>query len=180
MARMFALFWEVDMKKLLSLTALAMALLVATPAMAERRHDYRNQDRGHRYEGRSSRSNWGVSLGFGYSDFGGYRGSSYRDYGYRSYRPVYREPVYRETPVYRSYQPCETYSYRPAYDRGETYSYRPAYDCGETYYPARSYGYTSYSYSSGNYCGTSGSYGSYYSNYSAPRSYYSVRFQYGR
>ena len=39
--------------------------------MADRYHDYHNYDRGHRYEGghSGSHSNWGISLGFGFSNF---------------------------------------------------------------------------------------------------------------
>ena len=169
------------MKKLLSLTALAMALLVVTPVMADRRHDYRNYDRGQRYEGGGYRSYGGHGYyngGRGYYGGHGYHGSSSSNwgvsfgFGYSNYYPAYT-PVY-SAPVYRSYEPCATY-------------YRPAYDCGESYYPVRSYSYcaptytyASVGYSSGNYCGTSRYYGSYYSSYGAPQSYYSVRFYYGR
>jgi|GEM_PF-6515626 len=182
------------MNRLLSIALVSTLMLAASPAMAERRHDYRNYDRGQRYEGRShSRSNFGLSLGFGFSsrDYGhsnyGHRSYGGASYGYRNYsgcddgyvyRPAYvpqYRPAYREVRVYRNYEPsCNTNYYRPAYDTGESYYATPRY-----YSSGSSYSRVGINYSSGG----GGHYrGSYYSNYDAPGSHYSgsVGFRYGR
>ena len=102
----------------------ALALVAAMPNSAEAR----------------SRSSFDISVGFGYSSYGGshryydrghyYGGRSYYRSAPRYYspRPYYRDSYYYRPPVrsYRYYDDCNTY-YRPVYR--PRYYYRDSYYC---------------------------------------------------
>ena len=107
----------------------ALALLTALPAPAEARR----------------RSSFDVSVGFGYSNYGGYRGygrshydtgvsfrySRGRDYGYSRYRDYHRPRYYHRSTRYYAPRPIyrESYYYRPVrrYYYRDSYYDRPVY-----------------------------------------------------
>ena len=152
------------MKKSSLMSVVALATLMLMPAVASAEHRF-GTDRGSRYHGgsyrgssyhgghgfrSSSRSHFGISIGFGSGGYhrGGYsytnlhfgRSPSYYRGGYtRYYPPVYSAPVYCPPPVVYAPAPSVIYAPPPAV----------------VYYPSPRPVYTSsYYYSSGGYyCG---------------------------
>jgi hypothetical protein len=122
------------MKRILSLSILAVLMMAVIPAVASA-DGWRGG--GHRNSGwhggysRSNRSSYSLSL-----NFGGYGGGYYGGFGYsRGYYPVYTRPYYYAPPVYYI-EPAPIYVAPRVY--GRVY-YRDYYRNYRDHYPARSY-----------------------------------------
>ena len=116
----------------------AALVLGVVPAVASAGHRFGTFDRGLRYSGGHSRSNFsfGVSIGLGNGFYAGYS-SGYRGhgYGYGGYSSIgYCEPVYR--PIYRAPVVCAppvVYT-APVYYTPPVYYSAPVYYSTPVYY----------------------------------------------